>query len=109
MVISYPGTVTKIRAKFDKPGRYVWHCHILSHEDHVRFQYLYIIVQSNILFSLSTFIQEMMRVLHVGEGARDSWPSGKAFGKGLGGGNGNGGGNGGGNGNGLRALWNKDL
>ena len=21
-------------ATFDKPGRYVWHCHILSHEDH---------------------------------------------------------------------------
>ncbi len=43
MVTALPGQVTTIRARFDKPGRYVWHCHILSHEDH-----------------------EMMRVLHVG-------------------------------------------
>jgi spore coat protein A len=32
--IMYPGEVTRVVAKFDKPGRYVWHCHILSHEDH---------------------------------------------------------------------------
>ena len=29
-----PGTCTRIIARFDRPGRYVWHCHILSHEDH---------------------------------------------------------------------------
>ncbi len=43
MVICYPGEVTCIKMTFDREGRYVWHCHILSHEDH-----------------------EMMRVLHVG-------------------------------------------
>jgi bilirubin oxidase len=32
-VIAYPGEVTKVRAKYDIPGLYVWHCHILSHED----------------------------------------------------------------------------
>jgi spore coat protein A, manganese oxidase len=32
--IMYPGEVTRITARFDRPGRYVWHCHILSHEDH---------------------------------------------------------------------------
>jgi FtsP/CotA-like multicopper oxidase with cupredoxin domain len=37
------GQVVRIKAHFDKSGRYVWHCHILSHEDH-----------------------EMMRVLQVG-------------------------------------------
>jgi FtsP/CotA-like multicopper oxidase with cupredoxin domain len=46
MVTALPGEVTRIKMKFDKAGRYVWHCHILSHEDH-----------------------EMMRVLHVGPGA----------------------------------------
>lgn len=46
MVTALPGQVTRIKATFDKPGRYVWHCHILSHEDH-----------------------EMMRVMHVGPGA----------------------------------------
>ena len=28
-----PGQVTRIIAKFDFPGRYVWHCHIVEHED----------------------------------------------------------------------------
>ena len=32
-VIAYPGEITSLRAKFDLAGRYVWHCHILEHED----------------------------------------------------------------------------
>jgi spore coat protein A len=32
-VIAYPGEVTRVKARFDRPGLYVWHCHILSHED----------------------------------------------------------------------------
>jgi spore coat protein A len=33
-VPAHPGMVTRIIAKFEGyPGRYVWHCHILEHED----------------------------------------------------------------------------
>ena len=32
--VTFPGEVTKVIAKFDRPGLYVWHCHILSHEEH---------------------------------------------------------------------------
>jgi spore coat protein A len=32
--IMYPGEVTRVIANFDLAGMYVWHCHILSHEDH---------------------------------------------------------------------------
>jgi FtsP/CotA-like multicopper oxidase with cupredoxin domain len=32
-VIAYPGEVTRIKAKFDVPGQFVWHCHIVEHED----------------------------------------------------------------------------
>jgi spore coat protein A, manganese oxidase len=32
-VIAYPGQVTRVKAKFDNAGQYVWHCHIVEHED----------------------------------------------------------------------------
>ena len=32
-VIAYPGMVTRIKARFDRAGLYVWHCHIIEHED----------------------------------------------------------------------------
>jgi FtsP/CotA-like multicopper oxidase with cupredoxin domain len=32
-VISYPGEVTRVKARFDLPGLFVWHCHIVEHED----------------------------------------------------------------------------
>jgi len=30
----FPGEVTRVVAKFNRPGEYLFHCHILSHEDH---------------------------------------------------------------------------
>jgi FtsP/CotA-like multicopper oxidase with cupredoxin domain len=32
-VIAYPGQVTRIKARFTTAGQYVWHCHIIEHED----------------------------------------------------------------------------
>jgi len=32
-VISYPGEITRVKATFDRAGQFVWHCHILEHED----------------------------------------------------------------------------
>jgi FtsP/CotA-like multicopper oxidase with cupredoxin domain len=32
-VIAYPGEITTVKALFDLEGLYVWHCHIVEHED----------------------------------------------------------------------------
>lgn len=32
--VMLPGERTRVIAKFERMGLYVWHCHILSHEDH---------------------------------------------------------------------------
>jgi spore coat protein A len=37
------GQMVRLRAHFDKVGRYVWHCHILSHEDHEMMRVLQVV------------------------------------------------------------------
>jgi spore coat protein A len=32
-VTVYPGEVARVKARFDQPGLFVWHCHIVEHED----------------------------------------------------------------------------
>jgi bilirubin oxidase len=32
-VIAYPGQITRVRAHFDRAGLFVWHCHLVEHED----------------------------------------------------------------------------
>jgi FtsP/CotA-like multicopper oxidase with cupredoxin domain len=32
-VIAYPGQVTRLKARFTTPGQFVWHCHVVEHED----------------------------------------------------------------------------
>jgi FtsP/CotA-like multicopper oxidase with cupredoxin domain len=32
-VVAYPGQVTRMRMKFTNAGQFVWHCHIVEHED----------------------------------------------------------------------------
>jgi spore coat protein A len=32
-VIAYPGEITRVKAHFDREGLFVWHCHLVEHED----------------------------------------------------------------------------
>ena len=32
-VTAYPGEVTRVKIRFEQAGQFVWHCHIVSHED----------------------------------------------------------------------------
>jgi len=32
-VIAYPGEITRVKALFDRAGLFLWHCHIVEHED----------------------------------------------------------------------------
>ncbi len=32
-VVAYPGQVTRLRMRFTNAGQFVWHCHIVEHED----------------------------------------------------------------------------
>ena len=32
-VIAHPGEITRVKALFDRAGLFVWHCHIVEHED----------------------------------------------------------------------------
>jgi FtsP/CotA-like multicopper oxidase with cupredoxin domain len=32
-VIAYPGEVARVQMRFGSEGQYVWHCHIVEHED----------------------------------------------------------------------------
>ena len=41
-VLAYPGEVTRVKATFDLPGLYVWHCHIVEHEDNEMMRPLYV-------------------------------------------------------------------
>ena len=38
----FPGEVTRVIAQFNRPGEYVYHCHILSHEDHEMMRPFYV-------------------------------------------------------------------
>jgi FtsP/CotA-like multicopper oxidase with cupredoxin domain len=41
-VLSYPGEVTRVQATFNLPGLYVWHCHIVEHEDNEMMRPFYV-------------------------------------------------------------------
>jgi FtsP/CotA-like multicopper oxidase with cupredoxin domain len=33
-VIGYPAEIARVKATYDRAGLFVWHCHIVAHEDH---------------------------------------------------------------------------
>jgi FtsP/CotA-like multicopper oxidase with cupredoxin domain len=33
-VVAYPDEITRVKATYDRAGLFVWHCHIVEHEDH---------------------------------------------------------------------------
>jgi len=41
-VVAYPDEITRVKALFDLPGLYVWHCHIVEHEDNEMMRPYYI-------------------------------------------------------------------
>ncbi len=41
-VIAYPGEITRLKAHFDLRGLYVWHCHIVEHEDNEMMRPFYV-------------------------------------------------------------------
>jgi len=64
-VVVYPSTVVRIRGTFDLIGSYVWHCHILSHEDHDMMRPLEVIEQtqpSNSANSLPSYVTPVIVV-----------------------------------------------
>jgi len=43
--IAHPAHMTRLAARFDLEGMYVWHCHILSHEDNEMMRPLQVLPQ----------------------------------------------------------------
>ncbi|GAA4430126.1 outer spore coat copper-dependent laccase CotA [Pontibacter saemangeumensis] len=56
-----PGEVTRLIATFDREGHYVWHCHILSHEDHEMMRPYYV---GNLPDNLLASQSHELKVLH---------------------------------------------
>ncbi len=64
--VVYPGEVARVKALFDREGLYVWHCHILSHEDYDMMRPFEVIRKTEELVSvengvenISTFIEDL--------------------------------------------------
>lgn len=53
-VIAYPGEILIIKMIFNKSGLYVWHCHMIDHEDNEIMRPMYIKNNPNEIFDIAT-------------------------------------------------------
>jgi FtsP/CotA-like multicopper oxidase with cupredoxin domain len=72
-VLAYPGQVTRIRARFALPGLFVWHCHIVEHEDNEMMRPFFIGGPIAKLF-YELYIRRQGRTLFGGPGMGDARP-----------------------------------
>lgn len=65
--IVYPGEVARVKAIFDKEGEYVWHCHILSHEDHDMMRPFYVgdYIEDDLIAHSEMMAVEVLETLEV--------------------------------------------
>lgn len=75
--ILLPGQMMRITAKFDRVGEYIWHCHILSHEDHDMMRKL--VVKSASALPLTSPIIVSMDALAEYKRSRIQWVSNNAY------------------------------
>jgi spore coat protein A, manganese oxidase len=60
-----PGEVTRLVATFDKEGRYAWHCHILSHEDHDMMRPYYVgTMPGDVLANLEKGLDDFLKAVN---------------------------------------------
>ncbi|WP_239022896.1 multicopper oxidase domain-containing protein [Pontibacter mangrovi] len=57
-----PGEVTRLIATFEREGLYVWHCHILSHEDHDMMRPYYVgNMPKGMLANLEELVEDLLK------------------------------------------------
>ena len=61
-VMAYPGEVTRVRAEFKIPGLFVWHCHIVEHEDNEMMR-PYFIGGNLVKLPYNAYIKKLGRIL----------------------------------------------
>ncbi len=75
--ILLPGQMMRITAKFDRVGEYIWHCHILSHEDHDMMRKL--VVKSATALPLTSPVIVTMAASAEYKRSRIDWVSNNAY------------------------------
>lgn len=54
LVTVYPDEITTVQLTFDLPGLYVWHCHMIDHEDNELMRPIYVKTSPNEIVNINT-------------------------------------------------------